>query len=132
MAISAVSFGVRRDRFETGVGETAGGSKWRKWICANELGDMARNGPEKALESIDPPLGGGSSLKSVSGCDSSAYVEAPSLFDAFKSEAHRDSEAPSDYVTSRCRTCEVYDLMGFGQMCPCTHVDGRCTTPVQP
>lgn len=29
-----------------------------------------------------------------------------------------------------CKRCARYDLMGFGQACPCTHVDGKCTTPV--
>lgn len=29
---------------------------------------------------------------------------------------------------TRCTTCETYELMGFGQACPCIHVEGKCTT----
>lgn len=93
---------------------------------------MPRGGPLGPLQWITPPCEGGSGLKKLSACDSSACETPPSLFDAFKSEAHRDSEAPVTIYTPRCRTCELYDLMGYGNMCPCTHVDGRCTTPVQP
>lgn len=25
-----------------------------------------------------------------------------------------------------CRTCDRYEVMGWGQQCPCTHVDGKC------
>lgn len=27
-----------------------------------------------------------------------------------------------------CKTCRAYDAMGYGQACPCTHINGRCTT----
>lgn len=29
-----------------------------------------------------------------------------------------------------CYQCHSFDSMGFGQLCPCKHVDGRCTSPV--
>lgn len=27
-----------------------------------------------------------------------------------------------------CRTCSLYEQMGYGQHCPCTHIEGRCMT----
>lgn len=36
---------------------------------------------------------------------------------------------PSQIVEQQCQTCEDYDFMGFGKQCPCTHVNGKCTTP---
>lgn len=27
-----------------------------------------------------------------------------------------------------CKTCAVYQMMGLSQHCPCTHINGRCTT----
>lgn len=25
-----------------------------------------------------------------------------------------------------CKTCDRYEQMGFGQQCPCTHINGKC------
>lgn len=27
-----------------------------------------------------------------------------------------------------CRTCDLYERMGLSQYCPCTHINGRCTS----
>lgn len=29
-----------------------------------------------------------------------------------------------------CLVCKRYDLRGFGNACPCVHVDGKCVNPV--
>jgi hypothetical protein len=26
----------------------------------------------------------------------------------------------------RCKTCEYYEMAGYGQACPCKHADGKC------
>lgn len=33
------------------------------------------------------------------------------------------------YHTMQCTTCQRYEIMGYGQACPCIHINGRCTTP---
>jgi len=32
-------------------------------------------------------------------------------------------------IRLRCRQCDRYETMGWGNACPCVHVDGRCMTP---
>jgi hypothetical protein len=35
-------------------------------------------------------------------------------------------EEGSLVASKPCKTCTMYDVMGFGYACPCVHVEGKC------